>query len=461
VRCVFWGRLPSIAYIGSVSFSFVKMPSGTHVVYVFVSGKNWKLSLAELISFLEARKVRFEVCQLSREFFVVDVEDGAGVLAIADLGGILKVGRVTAGFATQIVGKAFLEGNKQAREQIRREIVSSGLVADMLEVSAAKTVFGVSVYCAEDVLRPVSKAIQRFVGSAVKRELATYGRKSGFMGFPRMREQPQLSAVEVLKKKLVENKTEVLFCVGKKQTVVAVTVAVHDPFEFQKRDVGKPVQRKIFAMSPRLAKIMVNLASCTSRKLLLDPFCGVGTVLQEALLVGARVIGVDINPWCVKAALANLKWLKKEYTREEAEYRVVEGDARRLRGMFGEGVDCVVTEPDLGPALRQVPTASYAKRVVSRLEPLYSGFLEEAYGVLKAGGRLVFVAPYVRTRSGRAVVMAVEEKAVSVGFKRVCLFREKVFAEDVRVKEELAEMCAFVDAEERHIIGREIHVFQK
>jgi tRNA G10 N-methylase Trm11 len=206
---------------------------------------------------------------------------------------------------------------------------------------------------------------------------------------------------------------------------------------------------------------MVNLASCTSGKLLLDPFCGVGTILQEALLAGARVAGVDINPWCVEAAVANLEWLKKEYALKDAEYRVVEGDARRLRGMFGEGVDCVVTEPDLGPALRQVPTVAYAKRMVGRLEPLYFCFLEEAYGVLKVGGRLVFVSPYVRTRSGKPVTMAVEEKAVGVGFKRVCLFREKVFAGDVRVKEELAEMSSFVDAEERHIIGREIHVFQK
>jgi tRNA G10 N-methylase Trm11 len=159
--------------------------------------------------------------------------------------------------------------------------------------------------------------------------------------------------------------------------------------------------------------------------------------------------------------MANLEWLKKEYALKDADYAVVEGDARRLRGMFEESVDCVVTEPDLGPALRQVPTVSYATRMVSRLEPLYFCFLEKAYGVLKVGGRLVFVSPYVRTRSGRTVTMCVEEKAVSVGFKRVCLFREKVFGGDVRVKEELAEMSSFVDAEERHRIGREIHVFQK
>jgi len=437
------------------------MPSTSDTNYVLISGKNWKLSLAELIAFLEARKVQFGVRQLSREFFAVSIEEDANALAIADLGGTLKIGAAKADFATQIVEKTFLQKNKQAQEQIRKEIVASGWIAEILGASSGKTVFGVSVYCAEDSLLPVSNRIQRFVGSAIKRELAAHGRKSGFMGFSRNREHPQLSPVEVLKKNLVENRAEILVCIGKKQTVTANTVAVHNPFEFQKRDIGKPMQRKIFAISPRLSKIMVNLAACTAGKLLLDPFCGVGTILQEALLAGARVAGVDINSWCVKAATANLEWLKKEYALKDAEYRVVQGDARRLTGKFEDGVDCIVTEPDLGPALRQVPTTPYAAKIVAKLEPLYRDFLKEAYGILKKGGRLVLVAPYVRTRSGRPVAMPIGEKAISIGFKRVYLFQEKVFAEDVNVKKEMADMASFVDAEERHKVGREIFVFQK
>ena len=453
---------PSTAYIGSISFSICEnMPSTTQAAYVFIPGKNWKLSLAELISFLEARDVKFEVRQLSKEFFAVSTEENASVLAIADLGGILKIGRATADFATQIAEKAFLQRDKQAREQMRREIAAGGLINEMLEAASGKTVFGVSVYCAEDFLRPVSKSIQRFVGSSIKRELAAHGRKSSFMGFSRTRERPQLSPVEVLKKNFVGTKAEILFCIGKKQTVTATTVAVHNPFEFQKRDVGKPRQRKIFAISPRLAKIMVNLASCTSGKLLLDPFCGVGTILQEALLAGAKVVGGDINPWCAEAATANLEWLKKEYVLKEAEYAVAQRDARRLTGKLGAQVDCIATEPDLGPALRQVPTVPYATKIVAKLEPLYYSFLKEAYRILKKGGRLVLVAPYMRVRSGRPVTMPVVEKAISIGFKRVYLFQEKVFAGDVAIKQEMAEMASFVDAEERHKVGREIHVFQK
>ena len=95
--------------------------------------------------------------------------------------------------------------------------------------------------------------------------------------FPKIGRSAQLSHVEVLKKNLVENKAEILLCIGKEETWVAQTVAVHNPFEFQKRDVYKPIQRKIFGMPPRLARIMVNLSACTPGKVLLDPFCGVGT----------------------------------------------------------------------------------------------------------------------------------------------------------------------------------------
>jgi len=438
------------------------MPSNTQAVHVFIPGKNWKLSLAELASFLETRKVKFEVCSLSKEFFVASVEDSSGALAIADLGGIIKIGDVTANLPTEIVEKAFLQKNKEAQAQISRDITSSGLVDGILKMaSSEKTVFGVSVYCAEGSLLPVSRSIQRFVGSSIKRELAGYGKKSKFMGFSKDRKYPQLSHVEVLKKNLVENRAEVLFCIGREQTWVSTTTAVHNPFEFQKRDVGKPNQRKIFAMPPRLARIMINIASCTAGKLLLDPFCGVGTILQEALLAKANVVGMDINPWCVEAARENLDWLKREYALKEAEYTVLQGDARRLTGKIGQEVDCIATEPDLGPALRHVSTTPYATKIVDKLEPLYYSFMDEAYKILKRDGRLVLVTPYVKTRSGKPVTMRIEEKAVNVGFKRVHPFQKEIFSKDSTVQENLKKMASFVDVEERHKIGREIHIFQK
>jgi tRNA G10 N-methylase Trm11 len=428
---------------------------------LFISGKNWKLSLAELASYLEARKIKFELQFFSKEFFAVSVEEGFGASTIEDLGGTIKIGEVKAKFQTQIVKEAFLQKSKQAQSQITESLASSGSVDEMAK-SAEKIFFGISVYCTEKTLRPLSWVIQRFVGSAIKGELAGYGKKSKFMGFSKDRKFAQLSHVEVLKKNLVENKAEVLLCIGKEETWVATTVAVHNPFEFQKRDIYKPNQRKIFAMPPRIARIMVNLSSCTPEKVLLDPFCGVGTILQEALLAGAKVVGVDVNPWCVKAANENLEWLKREYSLEGTEFRVLQGDVSRLAQKIGqETVDCIVTEPDLGPALRQFPTGPYALKIIQKLEPLYFGFVEEAHRVLKRDGRLVLVTPYINTRSGKSVTMSIGEKLENCGFKRVQPLTKEMFSEGAVGLEELVGVSSLVEVDERHKIGREIHIYEK
>ena len=428
---------------------------------LFISGKNWKLSLAELASYLKAREIKFEVQFFSKEFFAVSVEEDFSASVIDDLGGTIKIGEVKAKFPTLIVKEAFLERNKQAQSQIAASLASSGLVDDM-DKSAEKQFFGVSVYSAEKTLRPLSWVIQRFIGSTVKAELAGYGKKSKFMGFSKDRRFAQLSHIEVLKKNLVENKAEVLLCIGKEETWVATTVAVHNPFEFQKRDIYKPNQRKIFAMPPRLARIMVDLSACTPGKVLLDPFCGVGTILQEALLARAKVVGVDVNPWCVKAANENLEWLKREYSLEGTEFRVLQGDVSRLAQKIGqETVDCIVTEPDLGPALRQVPTGPYALKIIQKLEPLYFGFVEEAHRVLKRDGRLVLVTPYIITRSGKSVTMPIGEKLENCGFKRVQPLTKEMFSEGAVGLEELVGVSSLVEVDERHKIGREIHIYEK
>jgi tRNA G10 N-methylase Trm11 len=429
---------------------------------LFISGKNWKLSLAEITSFLEARKINFEVLFFSNDFFTLRSDENIDASIIADLGGTIKIGNFEAKISSDIVKEAFLQKTKEAQTQISKIIEASGLVDKMAKQAAGKVFFGVSVYCTEKQLRPLSGIIQRFIGSAIKDELAGYGKKSQFMGFSKDRRLAQLSHVEVLKKKLVENKSEVLFCIGRETSWVATTIAVHNPFEFQKRDIYKPRQRKIFGMPPRLAKIMVNLSFCSPEKVLLDPFCGVGTVLQEALLARATVVGVDINPWCIKAAEENLEWIKREYNIEDADFRVVQGDVGMLAKKIGlETVDCIATEPDLGPALRQVPTTPYARKIIEKLEPLFFGFINEAYKVLKKEGHLVLVTPYIITRSGQSVTMPIGEKAETVGFKRVYPFSKEMFAEDAFGQDDLLGLASLVEVDERHKIGREIHVFKK
>jgi tRNA G10 N-methylase Trm11 len=207
---------------------------------------------------------------------------------------------------------------------------------------------------------------------------------------------------------------------------------------------------------------MVNLSACAPGKVLLDPFCGVGTVLQEALLERANVVGVDVNPWCVKAAIENLQWVKSEYSLEDAEFRVVQGDVGKLAEKVGqETVDCIVTEPDLGPALRQVPTGPYAQKIIEKLEPLFFSLVDQAFKVLKKDGRLVLVTPYIITRSEQSVTMPIAEKLENKGFKLVKPFSEDMFSQNARQHEELVSMNSLVEVDEHHKIGRQIHVYQK
>jgi tRNA G10 N-methylase Trm11 len=429
--------------------------------YLFISGKNWMLSLAELTAYFKARNIKFEIQFFSGEFFALSFEKEINASAIANLGGTIKIGEVKTRFRTETVKEAFLKKNKQSKAQITDSLASSGLVEGMAK-SPDKLLFGVSVYCTESTLRSSSGLVQRFVGSAVKNELADLGKNSNFMGFSSDRKQAQLSHVEVLKKNLIENQAEVLFCIGRSETFVATTVAVHNPFEFQKRDIYKPNQRKIFGMPPRIARIMVNLSTCTPGKVLLDPFCGVGTILQEALMEKAAVVGMDVNPWCVKAATENLEWLVQEYGLGAADFRVLQGDVSRLVEKIGqETMDCIVCEPDLGPALRQVPTGPYAEKIIAKLEPLYFGFVDQAYRALKPSGRLVLVTPYIKTRSGQAVTMPIIEKLVSLGFKKVYAFSKDMFSQSAGGLERLVNTDSLVEMDERHMIGREIHIAEK
>lgn len=432
-------------------------------LYCFVCGKNWKLSLAEIASFFQAHDQKFEVNEISRTFFTIKTEAPINAALIDELGGTLKIAQVSAFVSTQQLAEAFVKEDKHAKLEFKDTLPLHLLAANMSSASSGKTLFGVSVYWAETSFsfNKVAHAIHRFLGSSLKDELKTQGKNARFMGFPKNRGHPQLTPVEVLKKGLVEDKAEVLLCIGKHKTAIGATVAVHNPFEFQKRDIEKPAQRKIFAVPPRIAKIIVNLSHCTAGKVFLDPFCGVGTVLQEALLARAKVIGIDLNRWCVDAARRNLTWVTREYSLSNANYTVLQGDARRLTSKLREPIDCIATEPDLGPALRQVPTEAYATKLVNNLKPLFSDFLSEAHKILRENGFLVVVAPFVKTRSGKAVTMNLQDMAIQEGFSAVKPLQKVVFTQDSSAAPSLKEMSTFIDVDEHHKIGRQIHIFQK
>lgn len=105
----------------------------------------------------------------------------------------------------------------------------------------------------------------------------------------------------------------------------------------------KPHKRPFFhpgCMSPKLARCMVNLSRIKKGQLLLDPFCGTGGMLMEGGLIGARVVGTDID-WNMKNGSA----INCEYAGVK-DYKTYQVDINELK-MY-ELCDAVVTDPPYG-----------------------------------------------------------------------------------------------------------------
>ena len=93
---------------------------------------------------------------------------------------------------------------------------------------------------------------------------------------------------------------------------IGVTAYVPDADEFRTRSNERPVVSSQISISARLARVFLNLSGVSKGRTVLDPFCGSGTILSEALLVGANCIGVDRNPGRIENARKNLEWLSSK-----------------------------------------------------------------------------------------------------------------------------------------------------
>ncbi|MEI6144569.1 MAG: RsmD family RNA methyltransferase, partial [Candidatus Berkelbacteria bacterium] len=117
------------------------------------------------------------------------------------------------------------------------------------------------------------------------------------------------------------------------ETGIGKLIAVQNINEWTRHDYDKPKSdAKSGMLPPKLARMMVNLAvgqvndetrinndedSGSSfcirhsglRPLVVDPFCGSGNVLIEAISVGCDVIGSDLSEKAVSDTRENLEWL--------------------------------------------------------------------------------------------------------------------------------------------------------
>ncbi len=142
----------------------------------------------------------------------------------------------------------------------------------------------------------------------------------------------------------------------------------------------KPHKRPFFypgSMSPKLARGMVNLTGVKRGEKLLDPFCGTGGILLEAGIIGAKVVGTDVDPKMVKGTIENLKYCNIH------DYEVFREDVRKLELPYK--VDAIVTDPPYGISASTKGEESHrlCKQAIVSLENL-----------IKDDGRICMATPH-------------------------------------------------------------------
>ena len=218
------------------------------------------------------------------------------------------------------------------------------------------------------------------------------------------------SGTEVLTREIVSRKIVdfIVLRLGEKYWLGA-TCYVPDTLQFQRRSNERPVVSSQISISSRLARLLVNLSGVRKGEVILDPFCGSGTILSEAIVIGARCMGVDRDRNRVENARQNLEWLSKTLGLQAESYSLKVGDSTRLETVMGGAqVDAIVTEPILLPRIDASPRLEKAKKMIRNSSRLYSEALYSMASVVRQGGRLVIVAPSLRTEGGADVSVLLE-----------------------------------------------------
>ncbi len=365
------------------------------MLYLFLLGRDSELSKLEIESLLETKGIKFRITDDNKSVAVVDC-DKINPEIINEFGGIIKIAEVvsSSGRIDQIeenLGKIEIYNGDKNKIEYYIDYFNTNLLSFV-----------------EDYLKDYFKSIK------VKAQYRRNGEPS-----------------KLINKDILNN--GVNFVVFK--NYIGRVIAITNPLELKRRDLDRPEVDYMKVISIRLAKILVNISKVKKDETLLDPFCGSGTMLQEALLKGINVVGLDSDPNSIKQAQNNLNWIVKKYTVKNS-FKLVNLDCRKLLNVLKENsVDGVATEPYMGPFIRNLPNMSEARNLVMDLSNLYNDLLLNLKKVVKKSKRVVIIIPKFRTRENKNVVIAfsglaeqngffVAAKPIQYGYKESKLLRE-------------------------------------
>lgn len=178
------------------------------------------------------------------------------------------------------------------------------------------------------------------------------------------------------------------------RTILAQTAREQDIEAYAARDQNRPARdAKVGMLPPKLAQIIINLTNPGAGETVLDPFCGTGVLLQEALLMGLFAYGTDIEPRMIEYTAKNLEWLVGP-----VKQRLEVGDSTSHR--WSEPIDVIAAETYLGKPLTSLPPRQFLDKIMGECDEIHKKFLANIALQLGPGTRLCLAVPAWCTRNG-------------------------------------------------------------
>lgn len=328
--------------------------------YAFILGSHPELSFFELQSVFELMHLEKRHLSLHNHIALAHTRKPLDhEKLMGRLGGTVKIVELVGAFTDSALGDWLFE-------QINTD---------------SKFHFGFSAYAMDDSnVKKMQKTLQR-LGLNMKKAM----KKNGISARYVQSREIALSSVIVHKERLLKNGVDIVLLKNRDGIQFGKTLAVQPFQQFSKRDYGRPARdHRSGMLPPKVARMMVNMAQPEKNDIILDPFCGSGTVLTESLLMKyTHVIGSDVSKQAVHDTLENLAWLKLP------KIEVHLADVQTLDQRLGnKSVQCIVAEGDLG-----TPKARNPQEERNRLRSLYVNAIESLSNVLAVGGRMVLALP--------------------------------------------------------------------
>jgi len=399
--------------------------------YTFILGRQPALGAAELQNYLTTRGVAFEYLGQFKEALVLSfTKELENVKKIQDeLGGTIKI--------VQIVDEA------REAAQIINLLSPARLAKTYFTQTKSKINFGISWH--GNFFDHQTKKELKSLGLKIKKQL-----KDNFSLRVVETKTNSLTSVQVAKNRLVESGAEIVIVKTINTFLVGKTLSVQDFEKYSHRDFDKPSpDAKSGMLPPKLAQILINLTRDEKTEIVFDPFVGSGIVLQEAMMMGLKSAGADIENSATENTKNNLRWLIQEFNLNHKYYiGVKKQDATRSTWPEMNRADTIiVTEPYLGPPQGHMMNPEKAKKITGELRALYLRFFENLATNFGKIENICFITPIFKTTQGEIAPMIIDEIA-KLGYTR------KVFKTHLPLKD-------LVYARDDQVVKRQINILKR